>query len=342
MTRYLSGVQPTGLPHLGNYFGAIEQHIHASRSLGPTDSAFFFIADYHALTTIHDAAELAANVRAVAATYLALGLDVERAVFFRQSSVPEVVELTWLLATVTGMGLLERAHSYKDKVAKSIVPSVGLFTYPVLMASDIVIYDADVVPVGQDQVQHVEMAQDMVGHFNARYGGEFLKRPEWKLSRTPKVPGVDGDKMSKSYNNFIGLFEEGKGLKAAMKRIVTDSRLPDEPKDPDGVTLFKLLELFLEDDERKTWRERVQRGGPGAPGYGDMKKELTARMDARFGAARAAYADLTTTPAGQRRLDEVLDAGAVKARQVARETLARCYAACGLDRAAARARTPTA
>ena len=342
MTRFLSGVQPTGLPHLGNYFGAIEQHLQASQGLGPADSAFFFIADYHALTTVHDAKELVSNVRAVAATYVALGLDVERAVFFRQSSVPEVAELTWLLSTCTGMGLLERAHSYKDKVAKNIVPSVGLFTYPVLMASDIVIYDADVVPVGQDQVQHVEMAQDMVGHFNARYGGEFLRRPEWKLSRTPKVPGVDGDKMSKSYNNFIWIFEEGKGLKAAMKRIVTDSRLPEEPKDPDGVTAFKLVELFLDEEERKSWRERVQKGGPGAPGYGDMKKELTARMDARFGEARARYRELTETAGGQRRLDEILDAGADKARQVARTTLARCYDACGLARAAARARAPRA
>ncbi|MEZ4367489.1 MAG: tryptophan--tRNA ligase [Kofleriaceae bacterium] len=208
MPRVLSGIQPSGDPHLGNYFGAIRGHVESSRAATrPTaaggDGALFFVADLHALTTVHDRAVLERNVRGIAATYVALGLDTQRAVFFRQSDIPEVTELSWLLATVTGMGLLERGHSYKDKIARGLPASVGLFTYPILMTADIVIYDSDVVPVGQDQVQHIEMAADMVGHFNTTHGGEFLRKPKWTLSPTPKVPGTDGAKMSKSYGNDI-------------------------------------------------------------------------------------------------------------------------------------------
>ena len=187
---FLSGIQPSGLPHLGNYFGAIRQHVASLDTLG---EHFFFIADYHALTTIHEPDTLRGNVRDLAATYFALGMDPERAIFFRQSDVPEVTEITWLLSTVTGMGLLERAVSYKEKVEKGIKPSVGLFTYPVLMAADILAYNSTVVPVGKDQVQHVEMAQDMATHFNARFGAEVFVRPEAQIPERDdmaKVPGL--------------------------------------------------------------------------------------------------------------------------------------------------------
>jgi tryptophanyl-tRNA synthetase len=334
MPRYLSGIQPSGDPHLGNYFGAIHQHLEAASQAEPGSlDALFFIADYHALTTIHDRAELERNVRSVAATYLSLGLDTERAVFFRQSDIPEVTELTWLLACCTGMGLLERAHSYKDKTAKGIKPSVGLFTYPVLMAADILIYDSEVVPVGKDQVQHVEMAQDMCGHFNARYAADpekpLLVKPDWQLSPTPKVPGVDGEKMSKSYNNTIRIFEGGKPLKKAVNRIVTDSREPSEPKDPDSIPAYAILELFLDDEGKKDWRDRIAAGGENGPGYGHIKKAIMEHMDARFGEARDAYQALME---GDRKdeVDEVLLAGAKRARGVAVEVLDRCRAATGI------------
>lgn len=334
MPRHLSGIQPSGLPHLGNYFGAIQQHVEISKSASRDKrDALFFIADLHALTSTQDKKALEDNVRAIAATYVALGLDTSKAVFFRQSDIPEVTELTWLLATVTGMGLLERAHSYKDKTARGQSASVGLFTYPILMTADIVIYDADIVPVGQDQVQHVEMAQDMVTHFNSTYRGEFLRRPEWRLSPTPKVPGTDGAKMSKTYGNAIWIFEEGKALKKAVNAIVTDSRPPEEPKDPDGVNAYKILELFLDAGERAAWRERLLQGGVG---YGDLKGEIMARVDARFGDARARYKELMTTDAGRRELEILLQEGATVARAMARQTLARCYEAVGMPNAAAR------
>jgi tryptophanyl-tRNA synthetase len=331
--RVLSGIQPSGTPHLGNYFGAILQHVESSKSLGAADSALFFIADYHALTTTHDAAKLRAQVKDVAATYLALGLDVERAVLFRQSDVPEVTELTWLLATVTGMGLLERAVSYKDKIANNIKPSVGLFTYPILMAADIVAYDSDVVPVGGDQIQHVEMAQDMVAHFNTAYGVEALKKPTWKLSPTPKVPGTDGQKMSKSYGNTITIFAEGKELKKQVNAIVTDSREPAEPKEPDSVNAYGVLKLFLSADEQVEWETRLRAGGVG---YGDLKKALMAKIDERFGPARLEYQRLLTTPEGAAHLEAVLQAGALKARAIAKATLHRCAVAVGMDNIANR------
>ncbi len=331
--RYLSGIQPSGTPHLGNYFGAILQHVDVAAALSGDNSAFYFIADYHALTTTHDAAKLRAQVRDVAATYVALGLDVDKAVLFRQSDIPEVTELTWLLATVTGMGLLERAVSYKDKLANNIKASVGLFTYPVLMAADIVAYDSDVVPVGQDQVQHIEMAQDMVTHFNTAFSTEALKRPEWKLSPTPKVPGTDGQKMSKSYNNAISIFVEGKALKKQVNAIVTDSREPHEPKEPDSVNAYGLLALFLNEAERAEWSERLRAGGVG---YGDLKKALMDKMDARFGEARVRYQALMTTPAGEEELEAILQKGADRARPVAQATLHRCLDAVGMPNTAKR------
>ncbi|MFZ9887456.1 MAG: tryptophan--tRNA ligase [Myxococcota bacterium] len=342
MPRYLSGIQPSGRPHLGNYFGAMVQHLEAAQRAAPGgDDALFFIADLHALTTVTDAALVRTHVQDVAASYLALGLDTSRCHFFRQSDIPEVTELTWLLSTCTGMGLLERAHSYKDKTARGIPASVGLFTYPVPMAADILIYDADVVPVGKDQVQHIEMTQDMAGHFNTRWGTAerpLLRRPEWQLSTTPKVPGTDGEKMSKSYDNTIWIFEEGKALKKAVNAIVTDSRLPEEPKDPDTVNAFLLLELFLSPDESKDWRARLTAGGSGAPGYGDLKKALMAKMDERFGAARERYR--TFLPGGPHHVDaeELLQTSAGRARALAQDVLGRCYEAVGMPNAARRLR----
>jgi tryptophanyl-tRNA synthetase len=336
--RILSGIQPSGTPHLGNYFGAILQHVESSRSLGPNDSAFFFIADYHALTTTQDREKLRTQVRDVAATYVALGLDVDKALLFRQSDVPEVCELAWLLATVTNMGLLERATSYKDKVAKGLSSSVGLFTYPILMAADIVAYDSDIVPVGQDQQQHVEMTHDMVSHFNSTYKVEALKRPEWKMSPTPRICGTDSvtSKMSKSYNNTISIFAEGKDLKKQVNAIVTDSREPAEPKDPKGLTVFQILALFLEPDECTSWAEKLLKGGVG---YGDLKKEIIAKMDERFGAARERYQHLMTTTTGEEELETILQRSALGARRVASATLARCFQAVGMDNAARRLAT---
>lgn len=335
--RTLSGIQPSGTPHLGNYFGAIEQHIECSRNLAASDSAFFFIADYHALTTTQDKVKLRSQVRDVAATYVALGLDVDKAVLFRQSDVPEVQELTWLLSTVTGMGLLERAVSYKDKVEKGISASVGLFTYPILQAADIAIYDSDVVPVGEDQRQHIEMAQDMVTHFNSAYGVDALRRPEPRFSATKRVPGTDhfASKMSKSYNNTITIFAEGKDLKKQVNAIVTDSREPAEPKNPDELTVYALLALFLNETEKAEWRTRLQQGGVG---YGDLKKAIIEKMDARFGEARRRYQHLMTTTEGEEELEVILARGGDLARAVARATLARCCDAVGMDNAARRLR----
>lgn len=339
MTRTLSGIQPSGTPHLGNYFGAIRTHVETSRSLKDGDSAFFFIADYHALTTVHDRETLASSVRNVAATYLALGLDAKKAVFFRQSDIPEVCELAWLLSTCTNMGLLRRAHSFKDKTDKGFEASVGLFSYPVLMAADILIYDSDVVPVGKDQQQHLEMAQDMARYFNTAYGqGEdLLKYPEWTFSTTPRVPGVDGEKMSKSYNNAIDLFVEGKALKKQVNRIVTDSRPPEEPKDPTALAVMDILDLFLTAEEKEDWHERVRKGGEGAPGYGHLKKEIMAQMDALFGEAREKYAYLIGDAKGQQEVEDILADGAARARPVAQGVLGRCLEAVGMRNAKGRA-----
>jgi len=323
--RILSGVQPSGELHLGNYFGAIQQHV----ALQEEGDAFYFIADYHALTTTHDAEQLRRYTREVAATYLALGLDPGRATFFRQSDVPEVHELTWMLEVVTGMGLLERAHSYKDKVAKGLRPTVGLFCYPALMASDILIYRSQLVPVGQDQVQHIEMAQDMAQSFNAAFGSDALVRPESRLSEVPKVPGTDGQKMSKSYGNTIPIFAEGKRLKKAVNAIVTDSKDPKtEPLDPDTCNAFAIFALLAGEADRDELA-RAYREDRTFPGYGVTKKKIMEAIEARFGAARERFEELLR-PGSE--LDDVLREGGLKARAVARETVDACREATGLGR----------
>lgn len=309
--RILSGIQPSGKLHLGNYFGAIKQHI----ALQTEAECFYFIADYHALTTIQDAAVLRDNSRDVALDYLALGLDPARATLFRQSDVPEVTELAWILETVTNMGLLEKAVSYKEKVEKGIEASVGLFAYPALMAADILIYRSDLVPVGKDQVQHVEITRDMAGRFNRAYG-EVFPLPNYRLDKESKVPGVDGQKMSKSYGNTIDIFMEGKPLEKAVKGIVTDSKTVADPKDPDTCNVFALYSLFATPEERSAMAAHYRAGGMG---YGEAKMALLAKINENFAPARerrkllAADADA---------VEQILRAGARKARAEAQKTMA--------------------
>jgi tryptophanyl-tRNA synthetase len=326
--RVLSGIQPSGTKHLGNYFGAMHQHLQLQDEF--PGECFYFIADYHALTTVRDADELRRSTFELARTYLALGIDPDKALLYRQSDVPEVTELTWLLATVTGMGLLERAHSYKDKVNQGIKPNVGLFTYPILMASDILIYDSSIVPVGKDQEQHVEMAQDMATHFNQTYGGEFLRRPEVRFSKVgAKVPGTDGKKMSTSYGNTIPLFETGKKLRKMLGKIVTDSTPLGEPLSTDGCNVFALLKLFADDDELSRiadWYKTGKRDDEPF-GYGHAKRLLGEHIEQHFAPARkrmAAYADQPEL------VEDALTKSAKRARAIARQTLDRCKHACGL------------
>ena len=316
--RYLSGMQPTGELHLGNYFGAMRAHV------ANQDAAFYFIADFHALTSVRDPDQLRHNVRHIAASYLAMGLDPERAVLYRQSDVPEVTELMWLLSTVTGMGLLERAHSYKDKVANGIKPTMGLFTYPVLMAADILAFDADVVPVGSDQVQHLEMTRDMASSFNAVYG-EVFKLPRFELGTPVPVPGDDGRKMSKSYDNTIAMFLRGKALKTKIMGIKTDSTPLEDPKNPDTCGVFGLYKLLADDQQIEEMRANYAAGNYG---YGHAKKALLELLNVHFGPAHDRYDALM---ADERMLEEVLLAGAEKARAQARAVLNRARAACGLD-----------
>ena len=317
--RILSGVQPSGKLHLGNYFGAIRQHI----ALQEQGECFYFIADYHALTTVQDPQKLRGLVQGVALDYLALGLDPEKAAFFRQSDVPEVTELAWILSTVTGMGLLERAHSYKDKVARGISSSAGLFIYPVLMAADILIYRSNVVPVGQDQVQHIEMTRDMAGYFNQTYRNVF-PLPEARLDRAPVVPGTDGKKMSKSYGNTIDIFAEAAELKRSVMGIVTDSTPVEAPKDPEKDNVFALYALLATPEESDALAARYRAGGVG---YGDAKKLLIAKIDETFASARAKRRELEKEP---NRVEAVLRRGAERANAVAHETMRQVREAVGL------------
>ena len=317
--RFLSGIQPSGKLHLGNYFGAIKQYL----ELQDKGEGLYFIADLHALTSVTDPAKLRAMSMDVAIDYLALGLDPKKSALFRQSDVPEVTELSWILSTVTGMGLLERCHAYKDKIAKGLKPSVGLFTYPVLMAADILIYRSDVVPVGEDQTQHIEVAQDIAQSFNAVYG-PILKRPEAKISPAARVPGTDGRKMSKSYGNTIEIFADGKAMKKAVMSIVTDSRSVAEPKDPDKCNVFAIYRLFASDSEVKSLREKYLAGGIG---YGDVKKMLLDKIEETFGPLREKRAKIA---ADKDYVSGVLREGAAKARSIARETMEDVRRAVGL------------
>ena len=318
--RILSGVQPSGKMHLGNYFGAVNQHI----ALQDEGTCFYFIADYHALTTIQDPQVLRENTRDVALDYLALGLDPAKAVFFRQSDVPEVTELAWILATVTNMGLLERAVSYKEKVDKGIEASVGLFTYPMLMAADILIYRSHLVPVGRDQVQHIEMTQDMAGKFNRAYR-EIFPIPEYHLDKESKVPGLDGQKMSKSYGNTIGVFAEGKSLRKTVMSIVTDSSTVADPKDPDRCNIFALYSLFATEEEKAALAARYRAGGMG---YGEAKQALFAKIEGYFAQAREKRKQLARDASI---VEEILRRGAMRARAEAQETMTLARDAVGVQ-----------
>ncbi|MEM7084049.1 MAG: tryptophan--tRNA ligase [Pseudomonadota bacterium] len=315
--RSLSGIQPSGRLHLGNYFGAIRQHI------AKQDDAFYFIANYHAQTTVFDAETLRRYTLETAASYLALGLDPERATLFRQSDVPQVTELMWLLTSVTGKGLLDRAVSYKDRVAQGVTPSLGLYMYPVLMAADILAYDSDIVPVGSDQVQHIEMCRDMAGSFNNRYGDTF-KIPDYEIGTPVPVKGVDGRKMSKSYDNTIPIFDTAKALKKKVMSITTDSKGLDEPKDPDTCNVFDMYKLMASEEELETMAANYRRGGYG---YGAAKKELLRLINETFGDATERYFALLNTPDD---IEDALQKGAEKARAAATKVLNRARAASGL------------
>ncbi len=318
----LSGIQPSGTLHIGNYFGAIRQFL----ELQNTNECYYFIANYHALTTINEARELADNSRMVALDYLALGLDPEKVALFLQADVPEVTELAWILSTVTSMGLLERAHSYKDKTSRGILPSHGLFAYPVLMAADILIYDSEVVPVGKDQKQHLEMTRDIAMRFNNIYG-DTLRIPEpMILSDVAVVPGIDGKKMSKSYDNTLEIFCEFKALKKKVMRIVTDSRSLEDPKDPDNSTIIDLFKLFADSKELQTMRDNFFAGGYG---YGHAKKELLDKIYSFFEQARDRRNKLEND---MEFVEQILRDGANRARARAAEVMKRVRAAVGIEK----------
>ena len=321
--RFLSGIQPSGTLHIGNYFGMMRPAI----ELQARGEAFYFIADYHALTSVDDPAALRQNVLDVAVDFLACGLDPQRTTFFRQSDVPQVTELTWILSNVTPMSLLEKCHSYKDKMARGIAPNHGLFAYPVLMAADILIYQSDVVPVGQDQKQHLEVTRDIAVKFNMQFGGgqTLLKLPEPEIRESvATVPGVDGQKMSKSYGNTIEIFIDQKALKKKIMGIVTDSTPVEAPKDPDKSHLYALYKLFATPAETEEMAGRFRAGGLG---YGEVKKALLEKTWTYFEPCRQKRDELL------KNIDyvhDVLRRGAEKARAEADKTMAVVREAVGL------------
>lgn len=320
--RILSGIQPSGTLHLGNYFGMMKPAI----ELQDQGEAFYFIASYHSMTSVFDAAERRSNTLNVALDFLACGLDPKRAVFFRQSDVPEVTELAWILSTVTPMGLLERCHSYKDKIARGISPYHGLFAYPVLMAADILIYDSNIVPVGKDQKQHVEVTRDIAIKFNETYGQTFVIPAERIGEQVATVPGTDGQKMSKSYNNTIDIFGDEKALRKKVMSLVMDSRTPQEPKpDADKNIAIQLLKLVAAPAVAQDYENRLRAGGLG---YGDLKKGLFENYWDAFAAARAKRAELS---ADLGYVEKVLTEGAAKARVLAQKVLKRARVASGLE-----------
>src|SRR5438132_1990262 len=320
--RILSGIQPSGggVLHIGNYFGMMRQAI----ALQNEGEAFYFIADYHALTSVRDPDVLRENVRRVAVDFLAAGLDPERAALFKQSDVPQVTELTWILSTVAPMGLLERAHSYKDKLARGLAPTVGLFSYPVLMAADILIYESDIVPVGKDQKQHIEMTRDLAGKMNEQFG-QIFKLPEARINHEAQVvPGLDGQKMSKSYGNNIDIFGDEKETRKRVMSIVTDSTPVEAPKDPSGSPIFQLYSLVASKDEVAEVREQFQKGGTG---YGEFKKQLFEKLWEHFAPMRKRREEML---ADRSYIDNVLARGAERANEVADQVMKRVRSAVGL------------
>jgi tryptophanyl-tRNA synthetase len=318
--RILSGIQPSGTLHLGNYFGMMKPSI----ELQHKGEALYFIADLHALTTVRDAGELSENIRNVAIDFLACGLDPRRACFFRQSQVPAVTELAWILSTLTPMGLLERCHSYKDKLGRGIAPSHGLFAYPVLMAADILIYDSDVVPVGKDQKQHIEVARDLVIKFNDTYG-PTLKLPEPNIrEEAAVVPGLDGEKMSKSYGNAIGIFEEESAMRKKIMSLKTDSTPVEAPKAVEHSTILALYRLVASSADYAQMEDGFRSGGIG---YGDFKKRLFAALWEYFEPMRQRRQEILADPGY---VEMVLREGRARANQIAEEVMSRVRSATGL------------
>lgn len=318
--RILSGIQPSGVLHIGNYFGMMRPAI----ALQAEGEAFYFIADYHALTSVRDPKALRENIRRVALDFLACDLDPKRAALFKQSDVPQVTELAWILSTVAPMGLLERAHSYKDKLARGLAATVGLFDYPVLMAADILIYDSDIVPVGKDQKQHIEITRDLAVKMNEIFG-EVFKLPEPRIhAATEVVPGIDGQKMSKSYGNNIDIFGDEKETRKRVMSIVTDSTPVEAPKDPSRSTIFQLYSLFASKNEIAEMRERFEKGGTG---YGDFKKQLFEKLWEYFAPMRKRREEIL---ADKSYIDNVLAHGAKRANEVADQVMKRVRDAVGL------------
>ena len=328
--RILSGIQPSGTPHLGNYFGMMKPAI----ELQERGEAYYFIADFHALTTVQNAAALRANVHELALDFLACGLDPARSVFFRQSDVPQVAELAWILSTVTPMGLLERCHSFKDKTSRGIAASHGLFAYPVLMAADILIYDSDIVPVGRDQKQHLEVTRDIAIKMNETFG-EVFKLPEPAIQEsTAVVPGLDGAKMSKSYHNTIDLFAPENALRKKIMGIKTDSTPVESPKPVEGSVILALHKLVASEADHRAMENDFLNGGVG---YGDLKKRLFGAVWDYFTPFRARRAELEADPG---HVEKILAEGAEKAASVADSVMRRVRQAVGIgpgiDNAAAR------
>ncbi len=321
--RILSGIQPSGDLHIGNYFGAIRQHIEFQEG----NECYYFVANLHAMTTIQDKRKLEEATLQVAIDYLALGLNPDKANLFVQSDIPEVTELAWILSTLTPLGLLERAHSYKDKVAKGLTPNHGLFAYPILMAADILIYDSEVVPVGKDQKQHLEMTRDMALKLNNVYGDTLVIPSEYIMPEVAVVLGLDGQKMSKSYGNTIEIFCDYKTLKQKVMSIVTDSTPLEEPKDPDKNNVFALYKLFASQEEKEDMRKKFLQGGYG---YGHAKKELLEKIYTFFELARTRREEIIKD---KTYVWDVLKRGAHQAREQAQQVMSRVRENCGLIRA---------
>jgi len=312
MNTILSGIQSSGSLHIGNYFGALRQHIQMQEE----GEAFYFIANYHSMTSIQNGEERLKNTIDIALDYLALGLDPTKCSFFVQSDVPQVTELSWILSNFTPVSRMEKAVAYKDKVSKGEKANVGLFTYPILMASDILIYNADLVPVGKDQKQHIEICRDLAGRFNNTYEDKLLKIPEeYTVESVAVVPGIDGRKMSKSYSNTIGIFDEGKELKKKVMSIETDSVPLDEPKDPESCNVFALIKLFADEEQQKEIADKYRAGGYG---YGHAKNELLGMINEYFAEARERRKELAKD------LDlvrDILNEGGKKARKRAEKVM---------------------
>ncbi|MEX1063022.1 MAG: tryptophan--tRNA ligase [Balneolaceae bacterium] len=317
----LSGITPSGRLHLGNYFGAMRQHI----DMQDEGDAFYFIANYHSLTSVSDGSRIRDNSLNIALDYLALGLNPEKCTFFLQSDVPQVTELAWLLGTQCPVSLMEKAVAYKDKVAGGLLPNIGLFTYPVLQAADILIYDSDLVPVGADQKQNLEICRDLASKMNHTYGEDLLKLPEPHIVKEVSVvPGLDGRKMSKSYHNTIGIFDEGPELKKRVMAIKTDSAALEAPKDPDSCNVFALIRLFAGDDRKADIAGKYRAGGYG---YGHAKKELVSFINDYFGEARERRRELERNPGY---ITDILREGGNRARDRAEIVMERVRSATGI------------